>query len=148
MAQDCPLCFSKGIFPSWSGLKDNLVNLSSRSFTCPICFSLHQGLDKFTLHLVSHETTMKDEVPTISIKENNNNLDTLDELLADFSEFVRQEDKHMDLNYDNQVKLRTKAPNPLRLSPKIKSPMGTTFKPACPATAPLITNIQVTKLVN
>ena len=58
-----------------------------------------------------------EEVPTLSIKDGA--IDSLDELLADFSEFVRQEDK---VGYDNQVKLRTKAPNPLRMSPKMKSP--------------------------
>lgn len=126
MAQDCPLCFSKGVFQQWSLLKDSLVSLSTRSFICPLCCGVHEGLDKFTLHLVSHEMEAKknsnrnEDVPTISIKEGSA-VDSLDELLADFSEFVKQEDK---LTYDNQVKLRTKAPNPLRMSPKNKSPIG------------------------
>ena len=87
---------------------------------------IHEGLDKFTLHLVSHEVEAKnkiEEVPTISIKEGGQNLDSLDELLADFSEFVRQEDKSQ-FSYDNQVKLKTKAPNPLRTSPKSKTPLS------------------------
>merc|ERR1712008_224368 len=132
MAQDCPLCFSKGVFDQWNNLKDSLVSLSTRNFTCPLCYGVHEGLDKFTLHLVSHEMEAKknlkneqlkqsEQVPTISIKEGSA-VDSLDELLADFSEFVRQEDK---MGYENQVKLRTKAPNPLRMSPKNKScPMG------------------------
>lgn len=125
MAQDCPLCFTKGVFQQWNLLKDSLVSLSTRSFICPLCCGVHEGLDKFTLHLVSHEMEAKkssrnEDVPTISIKEGSA-VDSLDELLADFSEFVKQEDK---LSYDNQVKLRTKAPNPLRMSPKNKSPIG------------------------
>ena len=44
-----------------------------------------------------------DQVPTISIKEGST-VDSLDELLADFSEFVRQEDR---LGYDNQVEKST-----------------------------------------
>ena len=59
MAQDCPLCFSKGVFAAWNQLKDALVSLSTRTFTCPLCFSLQEGLDKFTLHLVSHEMETK-----------------------------------------------------------------------------------------
>ena len=55
-----------------------------------------------------------DQVPTISIKEGST-VDSLDELLADFSEFVRQEDR---LGYDNQVEKSTsKQPfQPPRLS--------------------------------
>ena len=55
-----------------------------------------------------------DQVPTISIKEGST-VDSLDELLADFSEFVRQEDR---LGYDNQVKKsKSKQPfQPPRLS--------------------------------
>ena len=54
-----------------------------------------------------------DQVPTISIKEGST-VDSLDELLADFSEFVRQEDR---LGYDNQVEKSTsKQSQPPRLS--------------------------------
>ena len=130
MSQDCPLCFNKEVFPSWCALKDSLVYLSSRNFTCPICSEVHEGLEKFTAHLVSHENDTKNnvakvdqDVPTISIKEGGQNLDSLDELLADFSDFVRQEDK-THFSYDNQVKLKTKAPNPLRTSPKSKIPLS------------------------
>lgn len=136
MAQDCPLCFSKDVFNSWTCLKDSLVSLSTRTFTCPLCCSVQEGLDKFTLHLVSHEIEAKNKakiennpVPILSIKDGGENaVDSLDELLADFSEFVRQEDRV--IGYDNQVKLRTKAPNSLRMSPKNKSPhaMPTTCK--------------------
>ena len=129
MAQDCPLCFSKGVFASWNCLKDSLVSLSTRSFTCPLCYSVQEGLDKFTLHLVSHEMeakkqqqhqllqrshhqkpTLPEEVPTISIKEGSN-FDTLDELLADFSEFVKQEDKVCYDHHQTQ-NVTTKADNP------------------------------------
>ena len=141
MAQDCPLCFSKGVFAAWTHLKDSLVSLSTRSFTCPLCYGVLEGLDKFTLHLVSHEmeakqkqagTSQTEEVPTISIKESvtgvpSSNFDTLDELLADFSEFVKQEDKLPQLSYDHQNRLQTKAPHPLRSSPKSKGLPGLPF---------------------
>ena len=127
MAHDCPLCFNKGAFAQWTQLKDSLVSLSTRNFICPLCGGVHEGLDKYILHLVSHEMEAKknhEEVPTISINEGST-VNSFDELLADlddFSEFVKQEDT---LNYDHQVKLRTKAPNPLRMSPKTKSsPIG------------------------
>ena len=142
MAQDCPLCFTKEAFPSVCSLKDTLVSsLSTRNFTCPICTGVHEGLDKFTLHLVSHELEAKNkaapDVPTISIKEGaSQNLDSLDELLADFSEFVRQEDKNQ-FSYDHQVKLKPKAPNPLRMSPKSKINC-----PISPTSIPSFHNIQ------
>ena len=144
MAQDCPLCFTKEAFPSVCSLKDTLVSsLSTRNFTCPICAGVYQGLEKFTLHLVSHELEAKNkaaapDVPTISIKEGapSQNLDSLDELLADFSEFVRQEDKTQ-FSYDHQVKLKTKAPNPLRMSPKSKINC-----PISPTSIPSFHNIQ------
>ena len=134
MAQDCPLCFKKGVFAAWTHLKDSLVSLSTRNFTCPLCYGVLEGLDKFTLHLVSHEMEAKqkqlsEEVPTISIKEgsSSSNFDTLDELLADFSEFVKQEDKLPQLSYDHQNRLQTKAPHPLRSSPKCKGLPGLPF---------------------
>ena len=46
-----------------------------------------------------NEHQAENQVPTISIKEGSA-VDSLDELLADFSEFVSQEDR---LGYDNQV---------------------------------------------
>ena len=45
MAQDCPLCFSKGVFDQWNNLKDSLVSLSTRNFTCPLCYGVHEGSD-------------------------------------------------------------------------------------------------------
>ena len=147
MAQDCPLCLTKEAFPSVCSLKDSLVSsLSTRNFTCPICAGVHEGLEKFTLHLVSHELEAKNkaantgDVPTISIKEGlapSQNLDSLDELLADFSEFVRQEDKNQ-FSYDHQVKLKTKAPNSLRMSPKSKL----NNCPISPTSIPSFHNIQ------
>lgn len=155
--QECPLCFNKGPFEDWVALKDALITLTTRSFDCPLCLSNIEGLDKYTLHLVSHDTRrspkhvfssssvvfkceeslfqtaqqvlnerildhpvlpspppyvepvdtkqtdLENNAPTISIREapppptttttsaNNGQLDTLDELLEDFSEFVRQE---------------------------------------------------------
>ena len=131
-SQDCPLCFSKGVFSTWNCLKDSLVSLSTRSFTCPLCFCVLEGLDKFSLHLVSHEMEAKklqqqqvhhlhqhprssalqteDAVPTISIKEGSSNIDTLDDLLADFSEFVKQEDK---ICYDHHQLQPKPPPNPI-----------------------------------
>ena len=42
--------------------------------------------------------------------------------MADFSEFVKQEDTLPDqFTYDHQNQLQTKAPNPLRSSPKNKT---------------------------
>ena len=46
MSQDCPLCFNKEVFPSWCALKDSLVYLCSRNFTCPICSEVHEGLER------------------------------------------------------------------------------------------------------
>ena len=48
-----------------------------------------------------HNIQAESQVPTISIKEGSA-VDSLDELLADFSEFVSQEDR---LGYDNQVRI-------------------------------------------
>ncbi len=60
--QDCPLCFSKESFQSWMALKDALISLSMRSFTCPLgCPGHHEGLDKFALHLVSHDMELKQQ---------------------------------------------------------------------------------------
>ena len=48
-----------------------------------------------------HNIQAENQVPTISIKEGSA-VDSLDELLADFSEFVSQEDR---LGHDNQVRI-------------------------------------------
>ena len=53
--QDCPLCFHSNVFNEWSGYRDAFVSLTTRNFSCPICLSNVQGVDKFTLHLVSHD---------------------------------------------------------------------------------------------
>ncbi len=212
VAQDCPLCFSKDSFQSWKILKDSLVSLSTRTFACPLgCPGIHEGLDKFALHLVSHEMEQKNlqhfqnqeqlhtlegyspsedimmqsstllvkekqelitknelcdpvplcisNPPTISIKEQSmdsanhsavsnkcnivdtsqtNQIDPLDELLADFSEFVKQEDKKQSPvqtitsmvnhqaagNYNSQVQLKPESPNPMRTNPKLKTQLG------------------------
>ena len=147
MAQDCPLCFSKSVFTQWTNLKDSLVSLSTRTFTCPLCFGTSQGLDKFTLHLVSHEMEAKknehpaSDVPTLSIKEGSN-LDTLDELLADFPEFFRQEDHHNKLKIKSTTKPLS-SPTPPFLSGTIQTPLPLpqTIKPNLLMTPSL--NVQV-----
>ena len=158
MAQDCPLCFSKGVFSTWNCLKDSLVSLSTRSFTCPLCYCVQEGLDKFSLHLVSHEmeakklqqqqlhqhhhhhhrprSSLPEDVPTISIKEGSN-IDTLDELLADFSEFVKQEDK---ICYDPPNPTLQAPPVP-DLSPKLHLSASLALPTAQQAPQELISSI-------
>lgn len=56
---DCPLCFHLGVFKDWSSYRDSFVSLTTRSFPCPACHVQIQGVDKFALHLVSHELKTK-----------------------------------------------------------------------------------------
>ena len=58
-SQDCPLCFHPNVFNDWASYRDAFVSLTTRNFTCPICNSCIQGVDKFTLHLVSHDLRAK-----------------------------------------------------------------------------------------
>ena len=58
-SQDCPLCFHPNVFNEWSSYRDAFVSLTTRNFNCPICHSSVQGVDKFTLHLVSHDLRAK-----------------------------------------------------------------------------------------
>ena len=58
-SQDCPLCFHPNVFNEWASYRDAFVSLTTRNFDCPICHSTIQGLDKFTLHLVSHDLQAK-----------------------------------------------------------------------------------------
>ena len=57
--QACPLCSHDQAFHDWSGYRDAFVSLSTRSFNCPICLSSIQGVEKFALHLVSHDLRAK-----------------------------------------------------------------------------------------
>ena len=43
--QDCPLCFHGKVFSEWSGYRDAFVSLTTRTFICPICSSIIQGVD-------------------------------------------------------------------------------------------------------
>ena len=58
-SQDCPLCFHPNVFNEWASYRDAFVSLTTRNFNCPICHSSVQGVDKFTLHLVSHDLRAK-----------------------------------------------------------------------------------------
>ena len=58
-SQDCPLCFHPNVLNDWASYRDAFVSLTTRNFTCPICHSCIQGVDKFTLHLVSHDLRAK-----------------------------------------------------------------------------------------
>ena len=123
--QACPLCSTAKTFNHWSTFRDAFVSLTTRSFDCPLCLTSVQGVDKFALHLVSHDlrdkvalrptypelknNQMKEHqsfqpiessIPELSIKEDVPSAvnpeqahDALDELLQDFTEFVKQEDK-------------------------------------------------------
>ena len=57
--QDCPLCLHPKVFTEWSAYRDAFVSLTTRNFPCPICLSSVQGVDKFALHLVSHDLRAK-----------------------------------------------------------------------------------------
>ena len=70
--QDCPLCFHSKVFQEWSGYRDAFVSLSTRNFSCPICCSSIQGVDKFALHLVSHDLRAKIIRPPSSTLLSNN----------------------------------------------------------------------------
>ncbi|KAK9512835.1 hypothetical protein O3M35_001165 [Rhynocoris fuscipes] len=49
----CPLCCRPG-FSSTESLCSALVDVTTRSLSCPICNCKVTGLDKFTIHLFSH----------------------------------------------------------------------------------------------
>ncbi|KAG8232435.1 hypothetical protein J437_LFUL012865 [Ladona fulva] len=50
----CPLCSSAGGFPSPGALWLGLIGVANRLLSCPVCHELLLGLDKLTIHLVSH----------------------------------------------------------------------------------------------
>lgn len=49
----CPLC-SHPHFSDIETLRITLVNLSTSTLTCPVCFANFSGLEKFTSHLFDH----------------------------------------------------------------------------------------------
>lgn len=49
----CPLC-SQPNFPSIDSLRSSLINVTNRPLICPICNEIQMGLDKLTIHLLSH----------------------------------------------------------------------------------------------
>ncbi|XP_071440544.1 uncharacterized protein [Hetaerina americana] len=50
----CPLCASAGGFTSPGALWLGLIGVANRLLSCPVCHELLLGLDKLTIHLVSH----------------------------------------------------------------------------------------------
>ncbi|XP_046392593.1 uncharacterized protein LOC124160671 [Ischnura elegans] len=50
----CPLCASAGGFSSPGALWLGLIGVANRLLSCPVCHELLLGLDKLTIHLVSH----------------------------------------------------------------------------------------------
>jgi len=60
--QSCPLCTAGHAFVHWSAFRDAFVSLTTRSFQCPLCLTSIQGVDKFALHLVSHDLRNKMQV--------------------------------------------------------------------------------------
>lgn len=49
----CPLC-SQPNFVSIDSLRSSLINVTNRPLICPICNEIQMGLDKLTIHLLSH----------------------------------------------------------------------------------------------
>lgn len=49
----CPLC-SQPNFASIDSLRSSLINVTNRALICPICNEIQMGLDKLTIHLLSH----------------------------------------------------------------------------------------------
>lgn len=49
----CPLC-SQPNFVSIESLRSSLINVTNRPLICPICNEIQLGLDKLTIHLLSH----------------------------------------------------------------------------------------------
>lgn len=49
----CPLC-SQPNFSSIDSLRSSLINVTNRPLACPICHEIQLGLDKLTIHLLSH----------------------------------------------------------------------------------------------
>lgn len=49
----CPLC-SQPNFVSIDSLRSSLISVTNRPLMCPICNDIQMGLDKLTIHLLSH----------------------------------------------------------------------------------------------
>lgn len=49
----CPLC-SQPNFVSIDSLRSSLISVTNRPLMCPICNEIQMGLDKLTIHLLSH----------------------------------------------------------------------------------------------
>lgn len=56
----CPLC-SQPNFTSINSLQISLIKVTNRPLACPICNEVVLGLDKLTIHLVSHTITYDHE---------------------------------------------------------------------------------------
>lgn len=83
--QDCPLCFHGKVFSEWSGYRDAFVSLTTRAFNCPICSSNVQGVDKFALHLVSHDLRSKMLRSPSSTSLNNISMTSADKKMPNFA---------------------------------------------------------------
>lgn len=49
----CPLCIQP-TFVSIDSLRSSLISVTNRPLMCPICSKIQMGLDKLTIHLMSH----------------------------------------------------------------------------------------------
>lgn len=56
----CPLC-SQPNFPNIDSLRISLVSVTNRPLLCPICNEIQMGLDKLTIHLLSHTIKITNE---------------------------------------------------------------------------------------
>lgn len=56
----CPLC-SYPNFPNVDALRICLLRVTNRPLHCPICNEIQMGLDKFTIHLLSHSMVKLDD---------------------------------------------------------------------------------------
>lgn len=60
----CPLC-SQPNFVSIDSLRSSLIDVTNRPLICPICNEIQMGLDKLTIHLLSHSKESSAFVDTI-----------------------------------------------------------------------------------
>lgn len=62
----CPLCSQPG-FQTLDSLRYGLISAATRQVVCPVCHDILFGLDKFTIHLVSHSIQRQHEANSGSV---------------------------------------------------------------------------------
>lgn len=55
----CPLCSQPG-FLTLDALRTGLISVATRPLTCPVCNEVLLGIDKLTIHLLSHTIILND----------------------------------------------------------------------------------------